>query len=91
MSESQATVGAAEEGAIRSPRSCAPPDLPRCTNGMHALLLAPPGEEQEAGVPIADKERFFAQMSHEVRTVVAPAGSGNSLFRQSSCSLPALV
>ena len=68
MSESHAAVGAAEEGAIRSPRSCAPPDLPRCTNGMHALLLAPPGEEQEAGVPIADRERFFAQMSHEVRT-----------------------
>lgn len=68
MSESHAAVGGAEEGAISAPRSCPPLDLPRRADGMHALSLTAPGDEPKAGVSIADKERFFAQMSHEVRT-----------------------
>lgn len=68
MSGRAATTGAARERAIASPRSGAPPTYPSRAGGVQAHVDGVPIAEPGTGLPISDKELFFAHISHELRT-----------------------
>lgn len=68
MSGSPLASEAAREGATRAPILGASANYPLHPDAKHSLRVGVPIEEIDTGVPIADKERLFAQILHELRT-----------------------
>lgn len=68
MAGSLSMTGTARGGPIHPPRSGTPTDYLPCADGWPARRIGGDAEEVGGAAPIADKERFFAQISHELRT-----------------------